>query len=148
ACAVRFAAEGAHVCAADLNLSAATETARQVDGTGRKSLALEVDTTDEAANERMVARCVATLGGIDILVAAAGVAGPRTAPDTARPYSTLEIPTEKFRAVIDVNFYGVLHSNRAVARWMVSNGRGGCIINLGSIMSKMPSQSAAYSVSK
>jgi 3-oxoacyl-[acyl-carrier protein] reductase len=47
-----------------------------------------------------------------------------------------------------VNLYGVLFSNRAVARWMVANRRGGAIVNLGSIMSKMPSPGAAYSVSK
>jgi NAD(P)-dependent dehydrogenase (short-subunit alcohol dehydrogenase family) len=148
ACALRFAAEGAHVCLADLNLAAAIETAQRVNAAGRKSLALEVDTTDAEANDRMVAHCVEALGGVDVLVAAAGVAGPRPSPDTARPYAALDIPTEKFRAVVEVNLYGVLHSNRAVARWMVSNGRRGSIVNLGSIMSKMPSPGAAYSVSK
>jgi NAD(P)-dependent dehydrogenase (short-subunit alcohol dehydrogenase family) len=60
----------------------------------------------------------------------------------------LTIPTEAFRSVIDVNLYGVLFSNRAAARWMVANRRGGSLVNLGSIMSKMPSTGAAYSVSK
>ena len=50
--------------------------------------------------------------------------------------------------MIDVNLYGVLFSNRAVARWMVANRRPGSIVNLGSIMSKMPSPGGAYSVSK
>jgi NAD(P)-dependent dehydrogenase (short-subunit alcohol dehydrogenase family) len=148
ACALRFAAEGANVCVADLDLAAATETARRVDRAGRTSLAVQVDTTDEAANDRMVAQCAKTLGGVDILVAAAGVASPRPTQESAKPYSALDIPTETFRAVVDVNLYGVLFSNRAVARWMVANGRGGSIINLGSIMSKMPSPGAAYSVSK
>ena len=49
ACAVRFAKEGANVCVADLDLKGATETAQMVEGAGRKSLALQVDTTDEAA---------------------------------------------------------------------------------------------------
>ena len=35
-----------------------------------------------------------------------------------------------------------------VARWMTENRRAGSIINLASIMSRMPSTSAAYSVSK
>jgi 3-oxoacyl-[acyl-carrier protein] reductase len=47
-----------------------------------------------------------------------------------------------------VNLYGVLFSNRAAARYMVANRRAGSIINLGSIMSRMPSSGAAYSVSK
>ena len=83
-----------------------------------------------------------------MLVAAAGVGSPRPDPASAKPYTLLDMPTDRFRSVIDVNLYGVLHSNRAAARWMVANRRGGSLINLGSIMSKMPSSGATYSVSK
>jgi len=58
ACALRFAEEGALVCVADLDLPGAEETARGVDADGRRSLALQVDTTDEAAGAAMVGRCV------------------------------------------------------------------------------------------
>ena len=92
ACALRFAAEGAHVCVADLHRGAAAETARLAGGTGRKTLTLQVDTTSEEANEAMVARCVEALGAVDILVAAAGIGGPRPVADSARPYATLDIP--------------------------------------------------------
>ena len=110
ACALRFAEEGAHVCVADLDLKRAEETTRGVIGAGRRSLALEVNTTDEAANDAMVRRCVETLGAVDILVAAAGVASPRR-PGTANdePHTVLSIPSKDFRAVIDVNLYGVFH---------------------------------------
>jgi len=149
ACAVRFAQEGANVCAADIDLAAASDTARQVDAAGRKSLAVHVDTTEEAACEAMVRRCVEGLGAVDVLVAAAGVGGARVRGATSyQTYTVLNIPMEQFRRVIDVNLYGVLFSNRAVARWMTENRRGGSIINLASIMSKMPSTSAPYSVSK
>ena len=60
----------------------------------------------------------------------------------------LEQSEAAIRSAIEVNLYGVLFSDRAVARWMVANRRGGSIINLGSIMSKMPSPGGAYSVSK
>ncbi|HYB42886.1 MAG TPA: SDR family NAD(P)-dependent oxidoreductase [Candidatus Methylomirabilis sp.] len=149
ACALRFAEEGARVCVADLDLAAAAETARRVDGDGRRALAVAVDTTDEAANDAMVNRCAETFGAVDILVAAAGVGNPRPPQEeSARTYTVLSMPAERFRAVVDVNLYGVLFSNRAVARWMVANRRGGSLVNLGSIMSKMPSPGAAYSVSK
>jgi NAD(P)-dependent dehydrogenase (short-subunit alcohol dehydrogenase family) len=148
ACALRFAAEGAKVCVADLDLAAAKETARRVAAGGAASLAVRVDTTDEAANDAMVAACVEAFGGVDILVAAAGVGSPRPEAESAKPYTMLTMPTERFRAVVDVNLYGVLFSNRAVARWMVANQRGGSLVNLGSIMSKMPSTGGAYSVSK
>jgi 3-oxoacyl-[acyl-carrier protein] reductase len=149
ACAVRFAREGAHVCVADIDLAAASDTAGQVAAAGRKSVPVQVDTTDEAASEGMVRRCVDGLGAVDVLVAAAGVGAARMPGATAyQPYTVLDIPMEQFRRVIDVNLYGVLFSNRAVARWMTENRRGGSIINLASIMSRMPSTSAPYSVSK
>jgi NAD(P)-dependent dehydrogenase (short-subunit alcohol dehydrogenase family) len=149
ACAVRFGKEGANVCVADLELKAATETARMVESAGRKAVAVQVDTTDEAANEAMVKRCVDALGAVDILVAAAGIGAVRVPGATSyQPHTVLSIPMDQFRRVIDVNLYGVLFSNRAVARWMTEHKRGGSIINLASIMSKMPSTSAPYSVSK
>lgn len=148
ACALRFAEEGARVCVADLDQAAAAETARAVETAGGRALAVGTDTTDEAANEAMIRACVGAFGAVDVLVAAAGVGSPRPDQASAKPYRMLDVPTERFRAVIEVNLYGVLHSNRAAARWMVANRRGGSLINLGSIMSKMPSVGAAYSVSK
>lgn len=148
ACALRFAQEGAKVCVADRDQAAAKDTARRVEAEGQRSLAIRIDTTDEAANDAMVAACVEAFGAVDVLVAAAGVASVRPDAASATPYTMLDIPTASFRAVIDVNLYGVLFSNRAVARWMVANRRGGSLVNLGSIMSKMPSTGGAYSVSK
>ncbi len=149
ACALRFVAEGARVCVADLDLAAATETARLTKGDAKTALAVQADTTDEAANDAMVTRCVDVLGGVDVLVAAAGVGSPRRPPGGSdQPHTVLDMPTDVFKRVVDVNLYGVLFSNRAVARWMVANRRGGSLVNLGSIMSKMPSPGGAYSVSK
>jgi NAD(P)-dependent dehydrogenase (short-subunit alcohol dehydrogenase family) len=149
ACALLFAAEGAAVCVADRDQAGAAETAKRLEQAGRRASALRVDTTDEAANDAMVERCVAALGAVDILVAAAGVGSPRQ-PEAGedQPHTVLGVPTSQFRAVLDVNLYGVLFSNRAAARWMVARARGGSIVNLGSIMSKMPSPGGAYSVSK
>jgi NAD(P)-dependent dehydrogenase (short-subunit alcohol dehydrogenase family) len=147
ACAVRFAAEGAGVCAADRDMTAATETVRRLDGGQGGRLAVEVDTADEAASDAMVRECVKALGAVDVLIAAAGVGSPRP-PAASQPFTVLDVPVEQFRAVIDVNLYGVLFSNRAVARWMIANRRSGSIINLASIMSRMPSTGGAYSVSK
>jgi len=80
---------------------------------------------------------------------AAGIGAVRVPGATSyQPHTVLSIPMDQFRRVIDVNLYGVLFSNRAVARWMAEHRRGGSIINLASIMSKMPSTSAPYSVSK
>jgi len=111
-------------------------------------LPVQVDTTTRPANDVMVKRCVEGLGAVD-------VSWPRRASGVLECRDRLvpavhgaDDPMEQFRRVIDINLYGVLFSNRAVARWMTENRRGGSIINLASIMSRMPSTSAAYSVSK
>src|SRR5262249_14928456 len=140
ACAMRFARGGANVCAADLDQAGAAETARQVEAARRKALALRVDTTDEAANNEMVRRCVETLGAVDVLVAAAGVGGARVpGSESYRTYTVLDIPMADFRRVIDVNLYGVLFSNRAVVRWMMESRRGGGHIDLRSNLGRMAS---------
>lgn len=149
ACAIRFAAEGASICVADLSLEGAARTVHEIEAAGGQAFALQVDTSAEAENDRMVERCVAAYGGVDILVAAAGISSgrpPTTGP--IEPVTTLTVPMEHFRKVIDVNLYGVLFSDRAAARWMVANRRAGSIINLASVAAKVPLPGGAYSVSK
>ena len=73
AMAVRLAQEGAHVVVADIDRRLAEETAAQVTGLGRKSLALQVDVSRRADIEQMVLRSVESLGRIDILMNNAGV---------------------------------------------------------------------------
>lgn len=150
ATALRFAREGAAVCAADLNLEGAAQTVHQIEQEGGQALALRVDTTLEAENETMVARCVERFGAVETLVAAAGIGGaPRTdAATSPLPYGVLDMPLASFRRVLDVNLFGVLFSDRCVARWMVANRRGGSLINLASVAARLPLRGGAYSVSK
>ncbi len=149
ACAIRFAAEGAAVCAADLNLESAAETAHAIESAGGRALALQVDTTDEAASRSMVQRCVEAFGAVDIAVAAAGIGTARPVADQGQPgYTVLTVPIDQFQRVIDVNLYGVLFTDRAVASWMLANDRTGSIINIASIAAHIPLPGGAYSISK
>ena len=148
ACALRFAQEGARVCVADVNLDQAAETVHAVEAAGGSAVAVQTDTTDEAANEAMVARCVEAFGAVDILVAAAGIGAARQAADQSEPYTSITIPIEQFRRVLDVNLYGVLFSDRAVARWLLGQKRPGSIINIASVAARYPLPTGAYSVSK
>ena len=150
ATAVRFAQEGAAVCVADLNLGAATETVRTIELAGGAAFPHAVDTTNEDSCAAMVERCVERLGGVDILIAAAGILTPRPGQDRFDAYNPLDISPGDFGRVLDVNFWGVMHSDRAVARWMVGNRRRGSIVNLASVAAKIPQThgGGAYSVSK
>ena len=58
ATAIRFAEEGANVFVADRHLAAAEETAISVKTLGRKAVAYQVDTSDEAQVNAMVAQMV------------------------------------------------------------------------------------------
>ncbi|MGD9890670.1 MAG: SDR family NAD(P)-dependent oxidoreductase [Dehalococcoidia bacterium] len=148
ATALRFAEEGAAVCCADLNLENAAAVVHEVESAGGRGLALEVDTSDGIACETMVSRTVEALGGADILVAAAGIGSALPQSQRGQPLLTIDYPLDAFARVFDVNFYGVLHSDRAVARWLRDQGRPGSIINLASVASRLPLPGAAYSVSK
>jgi NAD(P)-dependent dehydrogenase (short-subunit alcohol dehydrogenase family) len=140
ACALRFAEEGAAVCVADINIRGAEGVAQDITAQGGRTASVQIDVTQEADADTLVAWCVAEFGTVDILVAAAGIA---PAPEPA-----LTLSIETFRRVMDVNLYGVLFANRAVARWMVANQRPGSIINLASAAAKRPESGAWYGVSK
>lgn len=149
ATAIRFAEENANVAVADRNLAAAEETAAAVRKLGRKAVAIEVDTSDEAQVDAMVARAVSELGGVDILVAAAGVSHARYGQRNDHPLPLTEKPFEDWRKVIAINLDGVFLCARAAAREMIKAGKGGRIINIASGAAKIPLPgSGEYCVSK
>ena len=83
---------------------------------------------------------VAALGGIDILVANAGIAGPN--------HKTWEYPVEDWRRVIDINLLGVFFCCRAVVPAMLRQ-KYGRIVNISSVAGKEGNPNAsAYSASK
>ncbi|HVN26963.1 MAG TPA: SDR family NAD(P)-dependent oxidoreductase [Candidatus Binataceae bacterium] len=150
ATSIRFAEEGANVAVADRHLGAAESVAADVRKLGRKAIAIQVDTSDEAQVEAMVARTVSELGSVDILVAAAGISharygeeGPGTpAPLTAKPLAD-------WKKVLSVNLDGVFLCDRASANAMIKAGKGGRIINIASGAAKLPTPGAGeYAVSK
>src|ERR1700680_1854981 len=143
ATAIRFAEEGANVAVADRNLAAADGVAAEVRKLGRKAVAIQVDTSDEAQVDAMVARAISELGGVDILVAAAGISharygeegGSNPAPLSAKPFAD-------WKKVLSVNLDGVFLCDRAVAREMVKAGKGGRIIIIASGAEELPTLGA------
>lgn len=88
-----------------------------------------VDTTDAAAVQRAADATAAALGGIDIVIASAGITGPNG--------PVWEYPLDAWRRVIDVNLNGVYYTNRAVVPHMLKTGTGR-IVNIASIAAKYP----------
>jgi len=100
----------------------------------------KLDITDPDAVQRAADATAAALGGIDILVASAGISGPNG--------PVWEYPIAAWKQVMDINVNGVFYSNRAVVPHMQRGGYGR-IVNIASIAGKEGNPNAsAYSASK
>jgi NAD(P)-dependent dehydrogenase (short-subunit alcohol dehydrogenase family) len=104
ALARRWAGAGARLALLDLDAARLSVLARELEGGGHTALALACDVTDEEACTTAVARVVADLGGVDVLVANAGRTHLSFVADT---------DTTVFRRIMDVNFFGALHVTKA-----------------------------------
>ena len=99
-----------------------------------------VDVSDAAAVERATAKALADLGGIDVLVNNAGVAGLNL--------STVDYPVEEWERVLRINLSSQFLCCRAVAPHMAKR-KYGRIVNIASIAGKEGNPNAvAYSASK
>jgi D-sorbitol dehydrogenase (acceptor) len=116
----RYAAEGARVVVTD---RLGQEAQALADEIGNGSFGVPFDVTDRGAIDNLVATTVARAGGVDILVNNAA---------TFDMAPILEITEESYDQVFAVNVKGLLFTMQAVARQMVSQGRGGRIINMSS----------------
>lgn len=137
-----LAAAGAHVVPADIDLAAAGETASMIAeqcGTPRAT-AVRADVTDERSVADAFRRTVLTYGGIDVVVAAAGIA-------PAHPIE--DFPVEAFNRTLSVNLTGYFLAGREAARWMIRQQTGGSLIFVSSKTGLEASKNnAAYNVTK
>ena len=136
-----LAAHGSAVAAADLDGERAAALARELAAAhGAIAAGLAVDVTDEESVRAAVAAAVGELGGLDILVNAAGVTVRTRAEDLA--------PAD-WRRVLDINATGTFLCCQAAGAHMAQAG-GGAIINLSSVRGRFGATfgQAEYSASK
>jgi NAD(P)-dependent dehydrogenase (short-subunit alcohol dehydrogenase family) len=150
ATAIRFAEEGANVFVADRHLAAAEETAASVQKLGRKAAAYQVDTSDEAQVNAMVAQMVKDFGGVNIVVAAAGISHAHYGEEGEADLTFLNNKSfANWRRVMSVNLDGVFLTDRACADAMIKARDGGRIINIASAAARIPTPGfGEYAVSK
>jgi len=137
----RLVADGFAVSVADLS-SSADQLEALVASLGGPDVALGllVDVTEAASVEAAVAAHVGHFGGLDVMVANAGIAV--TAP-------LLEITAKQWQRTMDVNVKGVLHCYQSAARQMITQGRGGRLIGAASVAAHRGGKwQSAYSASK
>ncbi len=115
-----LAQAGAIVVVSDLDGPAAEAVAADL----APGWALALDVTDEAAIEAGIAQVLGRHGRLDILVNNAG-AGARL--------PSLDLPSERWRQVLEINATGSFLCARAAGRAMVA-ARRGAVVNVASIM--------------
>ena len=139
ASALRFAAEGALVVAADIRGPKVDETVALITAEGGTAAPCQVNVAEGSDVERMVAFAVETFGGLDALFNNAG---------TIRPGTAVDLSEQDWDLVMAVNVRSVfLGAKYAVP--VLAAGGGGTIVSTASVsgMGGDPA-SVAYSASK
>jgi len=141
AIALALADKGADVAITyERSADRAAEVVKAIEEKGRKALAIQADSADPAAGKRSVDEAVKALGGLDVLVNNAGIAGTGPAIDTA---------TEEFDRILATNLRGVWLVSRAAARRWRDAKRPGIVLNIASILGlRVIGGTAPYAVSK
>jgi NAD(P)-dependent dehydrogenase (short-subunit alcohol dehydrogenase family) len=152
ACVRRLAAEGAAVTVADLDEAAGRALVDDLAAAGIDAHFVRTDVTDDAACSAAIDAAAHRQGRLAITVAAAGISHGTylTEPDAPNPKTgLLDVTADDWRRVMAVNVDGVLHTARAAARRMMSDGTKGSIITIASMNSQRTSVGTGpYSVSK
>jgi 2-dehydro-3-deoxy-D-gluconate 5-dehydrogenase len=120
-----LAQAGADVAIAGRNAAKHAAAVSELGGLGVKATGIIADVTDAADVRRMVAETVAQLGGVDILIANAGI-NIRKLPQ--------EYTIEEWHKIVDTNLTSVFACCQAVYPEMQRRG-GGKIVTIGSMTS-------------
>jgi NAD(P)-dependent dehydrogenase (short-subunit alcohol dehydrogenase family) len=121
ATAAAFAEHGARVAVLDIDGAGAEAAAAALPGSGHKGYACDVTNRQQCFD--VVAAAERALGPIATVVNSAGI---------AEPASFVDIASDRYDAMMDVNLRGTFHVCQAAARSMIAAGSGS-IINIASV---------------
>src|SRR4030042_3097209 len=124
--ALKMAQEGADVAIVEINSETGLRTAKEVEGSGRKALFLNVDVADQKQVQNMATEVLKVWKRIDILINKAGF---------DRGATLLKVKEKDWDGVLGVHLKGTLNCIQAVASHMIEN-RGGKIVNVSSLYGK------------
>jgi len=137
--AIRFAREGASV----LVVGRAANTEETVDlirAEGGSALAMVADASIEANVEAMVRRCIADLGGLEVLFANIGATGTNT--------PLLEQTVEEWAEVYRINTISSFLAIKYAGRHMTAQRRGSIILNSSAASLRANAGAISYSAAK
>ena len=118
-----FAEAGAHVVGAARTAETMNEMVEEVEGLGRKALAVPCDVNDAASLDALVEKTLKAFGRIDVLVNNAG---------GTPPTPLLQLKDESFEEAFHFNVTTAMHLSRECVPHMAKQGDGSSIINISS----------------
>jgi NAD(P)-dependent dehydrogenase (short-subunit alcohol dehydrogenase family) len=137
--ALGLADAGADVVVTARREALVDEAAGEIERRGRKTMRITSDVGDETSLAALRDAVLAQFGRVDIAICAAGIT--RRAP-------TLEMSTEEWQQIVDVNLMGTLRTFKAFAPAMIER-RSGRLIGLASLSSFIGlHEVSAYTASK
>lgn len=124
-----------------VNRKIPVQTAEKIHALGRRFLTIQADLSQQDSLNDIVMQTVSTFGRIDILVNNAG---------TIRREDALNFSEQDWDDVMNLNLKSVFFLSQAVARQFLTQGQGGKIINIASMLSfqggiRVPSYTASKS---
>ncbi len=125
AIAVALAQAGANVVAHG-NSREPDPTCELIKRAGRRTLALRGDLADKTVPQQLIGQTLEEFGRLDILINNAGII--RRAPAT-------DYTEEDWATVIEVNLSSVFRLSQLAGREMITQGRGGKVVNIASLLS-------------
>jgi 3-oxoacyl-[acyl-carrier protein] reductase len=138
ATARRLVTEGAAVAVLDTRAAAATEVADALTADGARAHPFACDVGDPVSVDDAVASAVGALGGLDTVVACAGI---------ARPGATHRMTIDEWDTMIRVNLTGVFLTVRATVPHLLDGG--GAIVTIGSVASLVAAgEASSYDAAK
>ncbi len=111
-----FAADGARICVCDINTQALETAAKDIPGL----VTIVCDVSKRQDIERMVGAAAEALGGLDVLVNNAGIAGPTAPVEAADP--------DQWEAVMTVDVIGTFHVTRLAIPHLKQSPAGSIVV--------------------
>ena len=136
-----FAAEGCNVAIAELNQAAGERVAGEVRAlkSGATATVIDVDVTDRAKTDAMIAEAIVRLGSVDVLVNNVGWTIDRLFMEKSRDEHVKEV---------DVNLWGAINCIHAVLPHMIDR-QGGAVVSISSDAGRIGEyREAVYSACK
>lgn len=138
-----YAAQGARVCVADVNLEGCEEVVARIREKGGEAIACRLDVTKREQMKAAVQATVDAFGSLNVMLNNAGV---------NKPMMFLDITEENWHQIMEVNALGCLIGMQEAAEQMIEQGKENGpykIINVGSILSRQAFDDVVpYSCSK